>query len=585
MHTVAKRWIGPCVATDAPLVERVLAARGVAGHAAAALLNPSLRQLRDPAALPGLEAAAQRLLEAIRQQQRIVVYGDYDVDGVAASAILIRIMRALDPHVRVRSYIPHREDEGYGLSAQALRSIAEEGADLIVTVDCGVTAAKEAQLARSLGLDLIITDHHTPPAAIEDLPAAVAVVHPSLPGAHQQHPELTGAGVALKLAWRLATLHTGSERVAPPLRELLVDLLALAAMGTIADVAPLVEDNWLIARFGLSRLRTERFVGLRALVEASGLAKQTIDETSVGFRLAPRLNAVGRLGHAREALELLLTDDPRRAAELAETLCTLNEQRRSMERDIFEQAMEQAERQGMTDESTGAVVLADERWRTGIVGIVCARIVETLRKPCLLLRREGDLLRGSGRSVEGFNLHAALQRCSDHLLSFGGHAMAAGLSLATENFHHFVDDFQRCARELLQGVDRRPAVRIDTAASIEELTLAQTRTLLGLGPFGPAHPRPTLLLSNASLAAPPRRMGKQGAHLLLQTTQPGVSGALRVVGWRMGELAPRLALAERYDLVLTPTINRFNGRTSVEGELLDVRPTTRSATQPALTGS
>jgi len=582
MPQAAKRWIGPVAVEHLPLVERVLAARGLDEARAAVLRTPSLRQLRDPAALPGLEIAAQRLLEALRRRQRVVVYGDYDVDGVAASAILVRLIRALDPEAQVRCHIPHREDEGYGLSSQALRSIARKGADLVVTVDCGVTAVEEARLARSLGLDLVITDHHTPPADPQALPCATAVVHPSLPGAEAGHPELTGAGVAMKLAWRLATLWTGSERVSPPLRELLVDLLALAALGTIADVAPLVEDNWLIARFGLRRMGAERFVGLRALIEASKLDRQAIDETQVGFRLAPRLNAVGRLGHAREALELLLTDDPGHAQELARTLNRLNEQRRAVEREILEQALEQAQARGMASEEAGAVVLADPRWRTGVVGIVCARIVETLRKPCLLLRREGDLLRGSGRSVEGFNLHAALVRCSGHLQRYGGHAMAAGLSLRAADFEAFAEAFQRCAREGLEGVDRRPTVRIDAAASLSELTLSQTRALLDLGPFGPAHPRPTLLLRKVTLAVPPRRMGGRGAHLLLRAAQPPAGGALRLVGWRMGERAGELTTDQPYDVVITPTLNRFNGRTSVEGELLDLRPSTSRAT--ALTG-
>ncbi len=361
-----------------PLASRVLTARGLMNETASAFLEPSLRSLHDPSLLPDLDRAAERILEAVASNQTIAVYGDYDVDGVSATAILVRTLRAIAPAARVLTYIPHRIDEGYGLNADAIRSLAGEGARVIVSVDCGITATGPALAAREVGVDLIITDHHNGAEREEDLPRAFAIVHPRRPGSAYPFGDLCGAGVAYKLAWRLCTMHAGSALLPADLRELLVELLSLAALGVIADVVPLRGENRVLARHGLSRIKASPFIGLRALVKASGLDGERIDTEGVGFSLAPRLNACGRLGHAREALELMLTEDAVRAAEIARALTKLNDERRGVERRIAEEALEMARACGMAGPDRRAVVLAHEDWHAGVVGIVCSRLVEKL---------------------------------------------------------------------------------------------------------------------------------------------------------------------------------------------------------------
>jgi single-stranded-DNA-specific exonuclease len=303
-----------------PLCQRILAARGLTAPAALDhYLSPKLTQLHDPSLIPELDRAAERILRALADHEPIVIYGDYDVDGVTGTAILWHMLRALAPEAPVRTYVPHRLEEGYGLNAAAIRELAADGARLIVSVDCGITALEPARAAREAGIDLIITDHHNPPAKLEDLPHAYAVVHPRRPDSEYPFGDLSGAGVAYKLAWRLATMHAGCAagpggRVDPRIRELLVDLLAFAALGAVADIVPLLGENRVLVRHGLVRVKHSRFIGLRALVEASGLAGEDVDAMAVGFRLGPRLNAAGRMGHAREANELFTTADPPRSS-------------------------------------------------------------------------------------------------------------------------------------------------------------------------------------------------------------------------------------------------------------------------------
>ncbi|MEM7623962.1 MAG: single-stranded-DNA-specific exonuclease RecJ, partial [Planctomycetota bacterium] len=478
------------------LVDRVLAARGITGDAVEPFLNPSLHALHDPALLPGAEVAAERILSAAAAREPIVIYGDYDVDGVTATAILVRTLRAIDPEAAVSTYVPHRVDEGYGLNVPAIRSLADSGARVIVSVDCGVTAVEPARVARELGVDLIITDHHNPPASAKDLPEATAIVHPSLPGTDQQYPfaELCGAGVAYKLAWRMASIASGDgDRVRPDLRVLLVELLAFAALGTIADVVPLEGENRVLARFGLARCKHTPFTGLRALVEACGLAGENIDAMGVGFKLAPRLNACGRLGTAQDAIDLFLTSDPEAAARIADDLNTQNNERRQTATRILDEALELAVSHGMDKPDQRAVVLADPGWHPGVVGIVCSRLVERLCRPVVLLQSRDDdelgaICAGSGRSITGFNLHAALAACSEHLMTFGGHDAAAGLKLKHDNLDAFREAFVAHANERLTPDDLVAHAAYDTDATIEELSVESVGALERMGPFGRGNP-------------------------------------------------------------------------------------------------
>ena len=575
MRGLRKRWIGrvsgPGVAGS--LVERVLAARGyVDAGAREGFLFPKLTALHDPSLIPNLDATAARVLEAARGGERVVIYGDYDADGVTASAILVRALRALVPGCEVSAYLPHRLEEGYGINAGALRELAAGGARVVVSVDCGVTAVTESRLARELGLELFITDHHNPPAREEDLPEAV-VVHPRHPASAYPFGELCGAGVAFKVAWRLTTLASGTERVPGSLRELLLDLLGLAALGTVADVVPLVDENRAITSFGLRRLASSRFVGIRALMEASRVGRDEMDAEAAGFRLGPRLNAAGRLGHAKDALELLLTDDGAAAAELAAKLDGLNAERQRVERAIADEAASMAEASGMTGSGSRAIVLAHEGWHAGVVGIVCSRLVERFGRPVVLMQREGGVCKGSCRSIEGFNICGALGECGAHLLTYGGHDMAAGLSLSSESLDAFTAAFCGVAGRGLSEEDLAPAARFDTEAGTDELTVENARALGAMAPFGRSNSAPTLLLRDVELAEGPRAMGAQGRHAQLRLSRGG--GAVRVVAWNWGALwegeAGRWRAGQRVDALVRLKVNAWRGRESAECELVDVR--------------
>ncbi len=552
------------------LAQRVLAARGfTSAEEIKAFVNPSLMGLHDPSLIPDLDRAAARLLDALRRREPIAIYGDYDVDGVTATAILYHTLRAISSDADVRTYVPHRLEEGYGLNSAALRSLAEQGARVIVSVDCGITAHEPARAAKTAGADLIITDHHNPPASLDALPEAYAVVHPRRPDSTYPFGELSGAGVAYKLAWRLSTLHCTSTRVNAALRTLLIDLLSMAALGAVADVMPLVGENRVIARFGLSRVKSSTIPGLRALVEASGLAGEDVTSEDAGFKLAPRLNACGRLGHAKDAVELFTTASGERAHEIARALNTANNQRRALEQKIAEHATDLARRAGMDSPDRRAIVLAHEEWHPGVLGIVCSRLVERFHRPTVLMQRVGPACHGSGRSIEGYSLHAGLCACSGLLTQFGGHDMAAGVKLDAERLDAFALALDAHAREHLRDEQLTPSLRFDAEASLDELSPAGVAELESLAPFGVGNPRPRVLLSGLEIASRPQVMGAQGKHLaiLVRASQR----TMRLVGWNWAARAPDLFPGLRLDAIVSPKVSRWQGRTSVEPELDDLR--------------
>lgn len=580
MHTVEQgmlcRWRARRELSEAdlarPLIERVLAARGIVdAEELQRFLNPTLHLLHDAALLPGMEAAAPRILDSLKRGGPVVIYGDYDVDGITATAILYHTFRAIAPEADVRTYVPHRLDEGYGLNVEAIEQIAGEGADLIVTVDCGITAVREAARAKELGIDLIITDHHLPNAGEAALPDAFALVHPRLPGSKYPFGDLCGAGVAFKLAWRLATMWCGSERVTDQLRQLLMSHLSLAALGTIADVVPLVDENRIIAKYGMRMMRDTSNLGLNALITAAGLDDaDRIDCEAVGFRLAPRLNAAGRMGHAREAVRLFTTDDPVEALRLANHLEQQNRERQATDRAILQQAREMAQQGGMTGESRRIIILAHEDWHAGVVGIVCSRLVEQFHRPVVLMQRCEDVIKGSARSIEGYSIHAGLAAVGEHLLTHGGHDMAAGLSLAPSEYDAFVEALTGHANAHIQVADMVGQLSFDCEAHLHEIDQTAARALQDLGPFGRDNPRPQVLVRDLRLTGHPRVMGDKGRHLSLQVSGRD-GGGMRLVGWSLGWLAPKLASGMTIDAVLRPKLNSWNGRVSVEAELGDVR--------------
>lgn len=591
MRGVTHRWIEPKPrppshgSTDTghalePLVRRILEARAIADEdSARAFLDPRLTELHPPEAIADLDRAARRILDALHERQPIAIYGDYDTDGIAATAILFHTLRMIDPDAadarRISTYVPHRLDEGYGLNADALQKLAEQGARLIITVDCGITACAEAARAHALGLDLIITDHHLAPHD-GALPDALALVHPHRPGpdgAPYPFPDLCGAGVAFKLAWRLAVLARGSDRLPDDQRDLLLDLLALAGLATITDVVPLLGENRVIARHGLRRVKHTRLPGLIALLEASGLAGQRVGSEEAGFVIGPRLNACGRMGHAGLAVELLTTATGDRATEIAEHLNLQNQRRQATERRILDQACEMAAAAGMTEPDRRAIILAHEEWHPGVVGIVCSRLVARFSRPTILMQRDADRCKGSGRSIDGFDLHAALTACAAHLETFGGHKMAAGLTIRADRLDLFIDAFTAHAALSITDEMLIPALRIDCEATLAELTPAAVDQIERLGPFGRANPPPAILL-RAVRATHAEPLGAHARHLRLRVREDAPGGReLRLIAWRWGDRADTFRPGTTLDVVVRPKMNTWKGRTWVEPELKDARPT------------
>ncbi len=555
------------------LVRQLLGRRGL--HSESEIdrfLNPKLLDLDDPTALPGCEQAASLIVQAIRDDRPIIIYGDYDVDGVTASAILWHTLRAL--HAKVETYIPHRIDEGYGLHADALQAFADasdtDKKPLIVTVDCGITAAKQAQLATELGLELIITDHHTIDRTA--LPQVAALVHPELNAAQPGSP-LCGAGVALKLAWQTARVFhgcTGKAKLPRKLAELMLDLLPLAALGTVADVVPLIGENRVLTVFGLSRIKRTPFIGLQALINSAGLGADTIDAYHVGFVLGPRLNACGRMGHAREALKLLTDPSPAQAKDLADFLHQDNETRRSTEREIFEQARVMIERDRHATDDRRAIVLADADWHPGVVGIVASRLVEKYHRPVVMLAIDQAIgeAKGSARSVDAVDLHGCIHACREHLLKFGGHQMAAGLTLQADRINAFREALVQQVNAELAVEQLAGLVEVDAEVDLNDCDEQLFYRLKKLAPFGRCNPRPRLLARNLTLSRPAQRMGKTGKHLSLALRND--MKAMRGVAFGLGELANELPAGANVDVVFEPNLNTWRGVTHAELQVVDI---------------
>ncbi len=555
----------------APLLAQVFLTRGISTAAGVReFLHPDFRNLLPPAALPGAELAAEKLLDAIQQRRRIVIYGDYDVDGVSATAILWQILTLAGADVAF--YIPSRLDEGYGLNAEALRRLSAEGARLVITVDCGITAIAEAELARELGLELIITDHHQPR---ERLPAAAVIVHPTACG-ESPNPHLCGAAVALKVAWALVQrLHSGGK-ADERFRAALVEATAFAALGLIADVAPLVGENRLIASFGLRQLGRVRNVGLRELLEVSGLAgKERMDDYDIGFLLAPRLNAVGRMGHAQLAVELFTRATPEQAREIALALDAANRKRQEVERGILRDADEQVRARGFDREGCRAIVLGSDQWHPGVIGIVAARLVDRYCRPTVLIALENGLGQGSGRSIRHFPLHEALAECAAHLVSHGGHAMAAGLKLRSSELEPFALAFQARAGARLTSADITPRLNLEDVVTLDELTEELVEPLLSMAPFGAGNARPLFATSDVELVDAPRVVGKNAQHLQITIRQPGANGRAsyrKAIAFGMADCAAELNDCRRLQLAFEPIFNEWQGRRSVELRVVDWRP-------------
>ncbi|MGA2233383.1 MAG: single-stranded-DNA-specific exonuclease RecJ [Tepidisphaeraceae bacterium] len=533
-----------------------------------AFLHPELKMLHDPGSLPGIHRAAERIAGAIGAGEPIVIYGDYDVDGITATAILWHAIKLLGGVVSY--YVPHRIDEGYGLNAAAVEQLIDQGAKLIVTVDCGVTAVEAAHVARNRGVDLIITDHHDWREG--QIPDCLAIVHPRL-GADgippYPNPHICGAGVAFKLAWQTALVQTGNVRVTPEFRAFLLEAMALAALGTIADVVPLLGENRVLAHFGLTGLKSSKLIGIRALIASAALTGQTLDSYHVGFCLAPRLNACGRMGHARLAVKMLTEAGEAEANEIADYLETQNRARQGLERTIVQQAIAQLEARGFSTDKDRAIVLAGDDWHPGVIGIVAARLVDRYCCPVVLVAMAEHQGQGSARSIAGFHLAGALAACAQHLVAHGGHEMAAGLKVERGKFDAFREAFCSFAREHVAGEMMIPELKLEAAVGLGEMTEALVNDLHRLGPFGHGNRKPLLCFRDVRVAGSPRVVGKNGEHLQLMVMQGGAR--MKCIAFRQGTLANQLKPGTTVELAAEPAINEFNGRRSVELEIKELR--------------
>ncbi len=548
-----------------PLLAQVLINRGLSTvEDCHGFLNTSHQGLHRPELMAGLPEAAERIVRAVRQGERIAIYGDYDVDGVTSSALLYQCLQLAG--VTPTLYVPHRIDEGYGLNCDAIQHLADDGHKLIVTVDCGTSSIAEAELARKLGVDLIITDHHEPGPT---LPPAYALVNPKVPGSAYPFRELAGVGIAFKLAWAIGLELAGGANCTSQFQRFLTDATSLAALGTIADVVPLVGENRVLATLGLKSLSSQRYhAGLHAIVESARLADSKVVERDVAFIIGPRLNAAGRMGHAGQALRLLTTAGPDEARAIAADLEQVNRRRQEVERTILEQAIEQVEADDDW-QSRFSFVLASEQWHVGVIGIVASRLVERYGRPVLMIGVDEDGCgQGSGRSVRALNMFEALGECADCLLRFGGHPMAAGLRLESSRLGDLREAFEAAVRQRVQATDLVATIDIDAEVTLAGLNQSAVTELQRLAPFGQGNPQPMFVATGCKCVGPARRMGNGGTHLSVQLTQSGTS--LRGVCWNAGELAEEISRAETLDIAFRPKLNTWKGRTSVELELQDI---------------
>jgi single-stranded-DNA-specific exonuclease len=550
------------------VVAQLLAARGITDPGAVqGFLDTRLSSLRDPEQLPGMTAAADRIHEAVRAGRRIVIYGDYDADGMTATALLFRCLRLLGADVGY--FLPCRMDEGYGLHEDALRRLALAGAQMVVSVDCGIGSVDEARTARQIGLELIITDHHQ---LGNELPDAT-VVHPQLPGYAYPFGSLCGVGVAFKLAWALCQRTSRSKRVSEPLRDFLLEALGLAAIGTVADVVPLIDENRVIVKHGLTSLRSRPAVGVAELMRIGGLVdKRALTSEDIAFGLAPRLNAAGRLGQAQLGVELLATDQPDRARSLAEYIDQLNENRLHLERSIYLSANRQIQ-QRFDPSRDVALVLADRDWHQGVIGIVAGRLAEKYHRPVVMISLDelgSRAATGSARGVPGLDLCAALAGCREHLLRHGGHAAAAGLKIEEFQVDRFRAMFCQAVQQQLEATEPTAELMIDAEASLPELTLKAVEEMERMAPFGQGNPRPLLCASAVRLLEAPRAIGKGERHLSVRFGQHGHQ--FRGLAFNRAEWIEELSACEgELDIAFRPVINEFRGTRKVELHLADWR--------------
>lgn len=523
-------------------------------------LEPSLHGLSDPDLLPDVKKATSWIREALEQEQPICIYGDYDVDGVTACALFVELFRHLG--VSVDFYIPHRLREGYGLNADAIRNIAAQGTRLLITVDGGSNDLEELALAEELGMRVIVTDHHPIRGNLPTVP----VVHPGREDAETPFAGLAGVGVAYKVVWALGRELAGGQRVDDSYRQFMISALAFVALGTIADVVPLQDENRMLVHYGLRAFAKSKRPGLRALLGQCRVDPERVRSEDIAFRLAPHINAVGRLGRAQDALELLLTADEARATELAADLGRANLERKSIERDMLEQC-EEIISELSPDQLEGPLVLAQPGWHSGVAGIVASRLVDRHHRPVFVIALEEEIGRGSIRSVPDMPLDPYYDAAAGSVLSMGGHACAGGVTLEPGRLDEFRDRLRRA--ELSFSLDSTPSLTVDAVIAVDDIGLDLLRELDQLEPHGEGNRSPRFRIDDAALLGTPRLVGKDEQHLAFSIRRKGAP--LRAIYFSGAEYARRLAeTKDRFALVVEIFESTFQGPPTPELRVVDL---------------
>ena len=535
-------------------VARLLVHRGLGDpDAAKRFLRPRLDQLHDCAAMMSLDVAVDRLVRAIRDGELIMIHGDYDVDGICSTTLLVRAIRGFGGNVV--PFIPNRMTDGYDLGAAGVKHALEIGARVVVTCDCGTSALEPVAALTAAGVDVIISDHHL---SRGDMAKSLALLNPRRPGCEYPDKDLAAVGVAFKLALALARALDASDAF-------IWKMLDLVALATVADVASLRGENRIFVRYGLKMIAETENIGLRALLRASGMDGKPLTAGRLGFTLAPRLNAAGRLGHALRGVELLLTESPHEANVIARELEELNQRRQALDRAALDEARAIAE--PMIADGAIGLVLAKQGWHPGVVGIVASRIVEECSRPAILIAMDGDTGKGSGRSVGGFDLHSALGECADLLLRYGGHRAAAGVTIDASRLEQFARRFDEVAKTRLKSEDLFPELRVDAELELDDAALDIEPLLRHFEPFGVGNPSPVFAVRNVSISGSPRLIGRDG----LKLTLVGPTGTpIEAVGWGMASLAPALRLAGRVDAAFRLERDEYQGVSRLQARLADI---------------
>ena len=513
-------------------------------------LNPTRKDFYDPFLLNDMEIAVARILKAIEQKEKVMIYGDYDADGITSITVLKNFLE--ERGLIVDYYIPNRLEEGYGLNKNAIEKIAKQKYSLMITVDCGISAIEEIKLANNLGIETIITDHHE---TVEILPEAMAVVDPKRKDNTYPFRDLAGVGVVYKLIQALS-IRLGLEE-----KEFL-KYLDIVCIGTISDIVPLVDENRVIAKLGLKLIERTKNKGLKRLIEACNYS--SIDANMISFGVAPRINACGRMGFQEEAIRLFLSDDEAEVAVITQKLNEYNKERQDTEKKIFEEAISKIQKEKMQENN--CIILGGENWHHGVIGIVSSKITDMYFKPSLLICFEGDMGKGSGRSIPGFDLHHALMETGDYLEKFGGHSMAVGLSVKKEKFEEFKKKFEELAKESnIQEII--PVIYIDEEITMKEMTLELMQELKQLEPFGEKNKEPLFMLRNVKIDS--IRSLSEGKHIKL-TLKEGIS-LIECIGFNLGFLAEDYRIGDKVDVVGNLAENHYQNQTKVQIVLQDIR--------------